>query len=28
VRLGRCRRIARELGARLVHIDQFSSATR
>jgi len=26
VRLGRCRRIARELGARLVHIEQFSSA--
>lgn len=26
VRLGRCRRIARELGARLVHMDQFSSA--
>jgi len=26
VRLGRCRRIARELGARLVHIDQFSAA--
>lgn len=26
VRLGRCRRIARELGARLVRIDRFSSA--